>query len=68
MHKLILNDDLFDILPLYGIPETINIVEAIKSLYTNSGATVFTSDEETESFEITADEIQGDTYPLQLTI
>ena len=50
---------IFDIFPLYGIPEP--IVEAIKSLYTNTDATVITPDGETEFFEITAGVLQGDT-------
>ena len=49
---------IFDILLLYGIPEP--IVEAIKSLYTNTEATVITPDGETEFFEITAGVLQGD--------
>ena len=43
---------IFDILPLYGIPKP--IVEAIKSLYVNTVATVITPDGETELFDITA--------------
>ena len=50
---------IFDILPLYGIPKP--IVEAIKSLYINTEATVITPDGETEFFEITAGVLQGDT-------
>ena len=49
---------IFDILLLYGIPEP--IVEAIKSLYNNTEATVITPDGETEFFEITAGVLQGD--------
>ena len=49
---------IFGILLLYGIPEP--IVEAIKSLYTNTEATVITPDGETEFFEITAGALQGD--------
>ena len=49
---------MFDILLLYGIPEP--IVEAIKSLYTNTEGTVITPDGETEFFEITFGVLQGD--------
>ncbi|KAI8503591.1 hypothetical protein Bbelb_185620 [Branchiostoma belcheri] len=50
---------MFEILHLYGIPPP--IIEAIKSLYTNTTATVVTSDGETSPFEVTAGVLQGDT-------
>ena len=50
---------IFVILPLCGIPEP--TVEAIKSLYINTEATVITPDGETEFFEITAGVLQGNT-------
>ena len=56
---LISRQAIFNILPLYGIPKP--IVEAIKSLYINTEATVITPDGETEFFEITAGVLQGDT-------
>ena len=50
---------MFTISPLYGIPQT--IVEAIKALYTNTKATVITTDGETPFFDIKAGVLQGDT-------
>ena len=49
----------FDILPLFGIPEP--IVEAIKPLYMNAEATVITPDGETEFFKISTGVLQGGT-------
>ena len=55
-------DIMFEILPLYGIPPT--IVGAIRSLYTNTSATIITPDGETESFNISAGVLQGDTLSI----
>ena len=52
-------ETLFKILPLYGIPD--HMVNAIKTLYTNTKAIVNTPDGETESFDILAGVLQGDT-------
>ena len=50
---------MFEILPLYGIPD--EVVKAIRSLYTNTKATVITPDGETDFFNIEAGVLQGDT-------
>ena len=50
---------MFEILPLYGIPSL--LVEAIKSLYINTSAIIISPDGETESFDISAGVLQGDT-------
>ena len=50
---------MFDILDLYGIPR--QLIDAIKLLYTNNSATVLSPDGETESFDIKAGILQGDT-------
>ena len=50
---------MFKILSLYGIPEP--IVEAIRTLYTNTKATVISPDGETEFFDILIGVLQGDT-------
>ena len=50
---------MFEILPLYGIPSI--LVEAIKSLHNNTSATIISPDGETESFNISAGVLQGDT-------
>ena len=52
-------DTMFEILELYGIP--VEIIAAIKVLYTNTQATVLTPDGETEPFDILAGILQGDT-------
>ena len=52
-------DKMFEILGLYGIPET--LIEAIRVLYTNTTSTIMTSDGETEPLEILAGILQGDT-------
>ena len=52
-------DTMFEILHLYGIPAP--IVKAIQLLYINTSATIITPDGETESFNITAGVLQGDT-------
>ena len=52
-------DIMFQILPLYGIPD--EIIKAIKVLYTNTKAKVLTTDGETELFDILAGVLQGDT-------
>ena len=52
-------DILFEILPLYGIPA--RLVEAIKSLYLNTSATIITPDGPTDFFNISAGVLQGDT-------
>ncbi|XP_063597238.1 uncharacterized protein LOC134773922 [Penaeus indicus] len=52
-------ETMFEILELYGIP--VEIIEAIKVLYTNTQATVLTPDGETEPFDILAGILQGDT-------
>ena len=52
-------DTMFEILELYGIPK--EIIEAIKVFYTNTQATVLTPDGETDSFDILAGILQGDT-------
>ena len=57
---------MFTILPLYGIPQP--IVAAIKALYTNTKATVITTDGETAFFDIKAGVLQGDTLPPFLFI
>ena len=50
---------MFEILLLYGIPN--KIVQAIKSVYTNTKALVISPDGETDYFEILAGVLQGDT-------
>ena len=50
---------MFEILELYGIP--IEIIEAIKILYTDTSATILTPDGETQSFSIKAGILLGDT-------
>ncbi|KAI8515803.1 hypothetical protein Bbelb_066160 [Branchiostoma belcheri] len=50
---------MFEILPLYGIP--LPFINAIKSLYIDTTATVITPDGETSPFEVTAGVLQGDT-------
>jgi hypothetical protein len=50
---------MFKILEAYGIPH--NLLNAIKSMYTNTRAKVRTPDGETEEFEIKAGVLQGDT-------
>ena len=50
---------LLEILELYGIP--IEIIEAIKILYTDTSATILTPDGETPPFSINAGILQGDT-------
>ena len=50
---------MFEILHLYGIPKA--IVDAIKSLYVNTTASIITSDGETKTFEVKAGVLQGDT-------
>ena len=52
-------DLMFEILSLYGIPSI--IVDAIRSLYTNTSATIITPDGETDQFNIAAGVLQGDT-------
>lgn len=52
-------DVMFEILSLYGIPP--QIIGAIKALYTNTSATIISSDGETELFDIIAGVLQGDT-------
>ena len=47
------------ILKAYGIPP--NLLQAIKKMYTNTKAKVISPDGETESFDITAGVLQGDT-------
>ena len=47
------------ILPSYGIPR--KIVKAIMSMYSCTSATVFTSDGQSDPFDITAGVLQGDT-------
>ena len=56
---LINREAMFEILPLYGIPD--EVVKAIRSLYTNTKATVITPDGETDFFNIEAGVLQGDT-------
>ena len=50
---------MFNILPLYGIPQP--IIAAIKALYTHTQASVITPDGETDFFDIEAGVLQGDT-------
>ena len=50
---------MFEILPLYGIPD--EVVKAVRSLYTNTKATVITPDGETDFFNIEVGVLQGDT-------
>ena len=50
---------MFNILPLYGIPQP--IIAAIKALYTHTQASVITPDGETNFFHIEAGVLQGDT-------
>lgn len=50
---------MFEILGLYGIPET--IIDAIRVLYTNTSSTILTPDGETEPIDILAGILQGDT-------
>ena len=50
---------MFEILQLYGIPQT--IIDAIRTLYTNTSSSVLTSEGETDPFNITAGILQGDT-------
>ena len=52
-------DLMFEILPLYGIPSI--IVDAVRSVYTNTSATIITPDGETDQFNIVAGVLQGDT-------
>jgi|TARA_B110001454_G_scaffold215734_1_gene237708 exonuclease III len=52
-------DIMFQILPLYGIPEA--VVQAVKALYTNTRAKVISPDGETDLFNISAGVLQGDT-------
>ena len=52
-------DLMFKILQLYGIPS--RIVEAIRALYINTSATIISPDGETDSFEVKAGVLQGDT-------
>ena len=52
-------DIMFEILELYGI--RVEIIAAIKVLYTNTQATALTQDGETEPFDILAGILQGDT-------
>ena len=49
---------MFNILPLYGIPQP--IIAAIKALYTHTQASVITPDGETDFFDIEAGVLQGD--------
>ena len=48
---------MFNILPLYGIPQP--IIAAIKALYTHTQASVITPDGETDFFDIEAGVLQG---------
>ena len=50
---------MFKILRLYGIP--IEIIDAIKILYTDTSATILSPDGETSPFDICAGILQGDT-------
>ena len=50
---------MLDILGLYGIP--VQIIEAIRLLYTDTSATILTPDGETPAFPIKAGILQGDT-------
>ena len=50
---------MFEILELYGIP--IQIIDAIKLLYSDTSATILTPDGESSSFPIKAGILQGDT-------
>ena len=50
---------MFEILGLYGIPDS--IIEAIKVLYTNTSSTIMTPDGETNPINIMAGILQGDT-------
>ena len=55
------------ILSSYGIPR--KIVKAIMSMYLRTSATVITSDEQSDPFDITAGVLQGDTlYPFLFVI
>jgi hypothetical protein len=53
---------MFKILHAYGIPDT--IIGAIKSIYDDSSALVITPEGETETFNILAGVLQGDTLAL----
>lgn len=55
---------MFKILAFSGIPP--RIVDAIKMLYTNTTATVISSDRETDFFEVKAGVLQGATLVLFL--
>ena len=50
-------ETMFEILPLYGIPS--KIVDDIWCLYTNTTATIISSDGKTEPFDISAGVLQG---------
>ena len=50
---------MLEILALYGIPE--QLIKAIQVLYTNTTATIYTPDGETEPIDIKAGILQGDT-------
>ena len=52
-------ETMFEILPLYGIPNL--VVKAIASFYTNTKAVVVTPDGQTDFFTIEAGLLQGDT-------
>ena len=49
---------MLEILALYGIPE--QIIEVIQVLYTNTKATIYTSDGETQPTDIKEGILQGD--------
>ena len=50
---------MLEILALYGIPK--QIIKAIRVLYTNTTATIYTPDGETQPIDIKAGILQGDT-------
>lgn len=52
-------EKMFEILELYGIPHC--LIDAIKVLYTDTTATIITSDGETDPFNVLAGILQGDT-------
>ena len=57
---------MFEILELYGIP--IQIIDAIKLLYTVTSSTILTPDGETSPFPIKAGILKGDTLAPFLII